>query len=198
MLSAIKPKLNPVILFFAKPLKSIDPNILTFLGLLPPIIFLWLMLSGHYLWALVSFLGLFFDTLDGAVARLSGKVSSFGAVLDSTFDRIADAIYIYAFVFAGLVRPELGFTVLLVSFLISYIRSRVELAGFGKFKLDVGLIERPERLILLFVALLSVRFLPGIFILGMNSAELIFVVLIILSLFTVGQRLLKAKELLVT
>jgi archaetidylinositol phosphate synthase len=185
-----------VILFFAKPFKAVDPNILTLLGLLPPVIFLWLMLSGHYVWALVSFLGLFLDTLDGAVARMTGKVSSFGGLLDSSFDRIADSIYIIAFVFAGFVAPWLGFTALVVSFLISYIRSRAELAGNSKFVLNVGIVERPERLILLFIALLLIRFLPAINIYGLNAAEIIFLILIILSTFTVGQRLLRAKQLL--
>ena len=99
MISAVKPKLNTLIIFFAKPFSQVDPNILTLLGLLPPMIFLYLIINGYYIWALVSFAGLFLDTLDGAVARLSGKTSQFGGLLDSTFVRFADSLYIFGFVF---------------------------------------------------------------------------------------------------
>ncbi len=196
MLSAAKPKLNPIIIFFAKPFKNVDPNILTFLGLLPPILFVYLMLTGHYIWALVSFLGVFFDTLDGAVARMSGKTSEFGGVLDSTFDRIADSLYIMAFVFVGFISPVLGFSTLLLSYLISYIRSRAELAGNARFKLDVGIIERPERLVFLALALIAARFFENISFYGWSLVELVFLLLIMLSLVTVAQRLRRAAQLL--
>src|ERR1700683_4995760 len=89
------------------------------------------------------------DMLDGVLARIKGTSGTWGAFLDSTMDRIADAG-----IFSGLViwffrgghNPLLGDVSLfcLVSgVLVSYTKARAE--GLG-LRCDVGLIERPERM----------------------------------------------------
>ncbi len=91
------------------------------------------------------------DMLDGAMARLSGGGTAFGAVLDATCDRIADGA-----VFAGLLwwaafgldSPSLVVATLIcliTSQVISYIKARAEASGLRG---DGGFIERPERLVI--------------------------------------------------
>ncbi|BBX22317.1 CDP-diacylglycerol--inositol 3-phosphatidyltransferase [Mycolicibacter terrae] len=95
-----------------------------------------------------------FDMLDGAMARLSGGGSAFGAVLDATCDRISDGA-----VFCGLAwwaafgmdSPPLVVATmicLVTSQVISYIKARAEASGLRG---DGGYIERPERLIIVLV-----------------------------------------------
>jgi CDP-diacylglycerol--glycerol-3-phosphate 3-phosphatidyltransferase len=95
-----------------------------------------------------------FDTVDGAMARESGGGTRFGAVLDATCDRISDGA-----VFCGLAwwaAFGLGSRALVVATLIclvtsqviSYIKARAEASGL---RCDGGLIERPERLIIVLV-----------------------------------------------
>jgi CDP-diacylglycerol--glycerol-3-phosphate 3-phosphatidyltransferase/CDP-diacylglycerol--inositol 3-phosphatidyltransferase len=91
------------------------------------------------------------DMLDGAMARLSGGGTAFGAVLDATCDRIADGA-----IFAGLLwwaafgmeSPSLVVATLIcliTSQVISYIKARAEASGLRG---DGGFIERPERLVI--------------------------------------------------
>ena len=90
-----------------------------------------------------------FDLLDGVVARTMGKVSKFGAFLDSVLDRYSDALI---FLGIGIYLSNDPLNVLLVSiafmgtFLISYARARAE--GLG-LTCTTGLMERTERIILL-------------------------------------------------
>jgi archaetidylinositol phosphate synthase len=155
------------------------------------------MLNHNYTLALIMFLGLFLDTIDGAVARMTGKTTAFGGFLDSSLDRVSDGLFICAFGFAGLVRFDLVIVVLFLSLFISYIRSRAELAGNGKVVLAVGIVERSERLIFLFSSLLLYILFPKSIIIGaFNIAEALFLILSILSFITVLQRIFAAKRLL--
>lgn len=91
------------------------------------------------------------DTIDGALARKRGTTSRFGAWLDSTCDRVADGAIFGALAlwFAGKGNDDvllaLTLFVLLASQVVSYAKARAE--GLG-FTCDVGIAERPERLIL--------------------------------------------------
>jgi len=108
--------------------------------------------TGH-LWygALVVWFFVLADMLDGAMARERGYGTRFGAVLDATCDRLGDGA-----VFCGLLwwvafglhdRPLAVATLicLVTSQVISYIKARAEASGLNA---DGGLIERPERLII--------------------------------------------------
>lgn len=146
--------------------------------------------------ALIVFLGNALDMLDGALARSQDKVTAFGNFLDATMDRISDALCITAFGFGGLVRWEITVALLIVSFLISYAKSRGELASGGQVSFAVGLIERPQRLITIFFALLLYVFFPGASYADFNMIESIFLILILLSIYTFLQRVFLAyKEL---
>lgn len=100
------------------------------------------------IWAFVMF-----DMVDGAVARAGGGGSRFGAVLDSSCDRIADAAVFSALAwwFARHDQPALlaaALLCLVLGSLTSYIKARAEGAGFS---CNVGIAERTERLIIVLV-----------------------------------------------
>ncbi|MEO9240452.1 MAG: phosphatidylinositol phosphate synthase [Jatrophihabitantaceae bacterium] len=101
-----------------------------------------------FVWAFVMF-----DMVDGAVARIGGLTSRFGAVLDSSCDRIADSAVFAAlgWWFARHDQPALLAATLLclvLGSLTSYIKARAEGAGFT---CNVGIAERSERLIIVLV-----------------------------------------------
>ncbi len=91
------------------------------------------------------------DMIDGAVARVAARTSRFGAFLDSVTDRYGEAAYltglIYYYAAAGDEWKTLTAAVVLSgSFLVSYVKARAQSLGEN---CDVGLMERPERMLLL-------------------------------------------------
>lgn len=121
----------------------------------------------------------FLDMLDGALARRTNRVTSFGAVLDSTLDRLAEGIMLLGILFLYAEEGSTGGillvgVVLLTSLLVSYIRARAEAVGIDCL---VGLFTRPERIIVLAL---------GLFI---NRLDIALAIIAAFSLFTIGQRL---------
>lgn len=89
----------------------------------------------------------FFDVVDGAVARVAGKVSKRGAFLDSTLDRLAE-VAIYLGLLAGGFSTGLWVVVALsFSLLVSYTRAKAD--SLGTSLSGVGIGERSERLLVL-------------------------------------------------
>lgn len=124
------------------------------------------------------------DLFDGTIARLTSSTGSrFGALLDSTLDRISDAMIFIALILfsvenAGswLFPLMLG---LLTGFLISYIKAKAESLSID---CEVGIAERSERLIILLTS-------TGLYGLGIDSAVIIGLwFLVLLNLITVFQR----------
>ena len=114
--------------------------------------------------AVMLFAGLF-DALDGAVARESNLMSSFGAFLDSTLDRLSEsAIFVgIVFLYASSSRPYealLAGVAMSFSLMTSYTRARAE--GLG-FECEIGLLERAGR-----VGILSLLSLTGFLIVGVG------------------------------
>jgi len=133
----------------------VTPNALTLLGLLATAAAGALIAHDRlHLAALGLVIAGAFDVLDGAVARLAGRVTPFGGVLDSTLDRYSDfAIF---FGCAWLVRDDLTmvavtFFALLGALLTSYVRARAE---HVIDKCTVGFFERGERCVFILVALI--------------------------------------------
>jgi CDP-diacylglycerol--glycerol-3-phosphate 3-phosphatidyltransferase len=125
------------------------------------------------------------DSLDGLLARHQGRVTSFGAFLDSTLDRLAEGVILGAigitFAQDGLDWPLAAcFVALTASFIVSYARARAE--GLGVAGSSAGLMGRPERLVIVGAGL----FLGGV---GDVLAVLMFI-LAALSLMTAGHRIL--------
>lgn len=143
--------------------------------------------TGHFL-AGTAVITLFVltDVLDGTMARTLGTTSRYGAWLDSTCDRAADAAVFgsLAWWFAHGGDDSLGqalaLVVLVTSSLVSYAKARAQ--GLG-FSCDVGIAERTERLVVVLAA--------G-FALGLGAPGTVMVValavLAVLTLVTVGQR----------
>jgi CDP-diacylglycerol---glycerol-3-phosphate 3-phosphatidyltransferase len=99
--------------------------------------------------AVMLFAGLF-DALDGAVARESGRMSAFGAFLDSTLDRFSEAaIFVGVIFFYAASQPYaalLAGVAMTFSLMTSYTRARAE--GLG-LDCEVGLLERAGRVVIL-------------------------------------------------
>ncbi|MCD6301049.1 MAG: CDP-alcohol phosphatidyltransferase family protein [Staphylothermus sp.] len=169
---------------------GLSPNIITLLTLLFSILaFLSAALySSSILLFTFILLSSIMDVLDGAVARASGKTTRFGAFLDSTVDRLADALIIYSLKFLGF-STDLIFILIIVSLMISYTRSRAESLGI---KMEgVGLIERAERLIIIMLIVLFSM-------LNQTIALILLYLLVILSLITLIQRIVYAYKTLRT
>jgi CDP-diacylglycerol--glycerol-3-phosphate 3-phosphatidyltransferase len=131
------------------------------------------------------------DSLDGVMARMSGRSTKWGAYLDSTLDRVADSC-----IFGGLVLwysgnghtpylAALALACLILGSVVSYAKARAE--GLG-MTANVGIAERAERLIIVAVAALLTGFgvpyvLPGaLWALGA------------LGLVTIGQRMITVRR----
>jgi CDP-diacylglycerol--glycerol-3-phosphate 3-phosphatidyltransferase len=151
---------------------GISPNIVTALGLLVALVTAWVLYTGHFF--LGGFLVLVsgaFDMLDGAIARISGRSTRFGAIFDSTFDRLSEAA-----LFLGLLayyanqgsfqEVVLIGAALVGSMMTSYVRARAE--GLG-LKCEVGLFTRPERVILLAIGLIFNQMLVILWIIAVLS-----------------------------
>ncbi|MDT0188424.1 CDP-alcohol phosphatidyltransferase family protein [Microbacterium sp. ARD31] len=101
-----------------------------------------------------------FDLLDGTMARMSGRVSMFGAFLDSTLDRIADAVVFGAVIlyFAGPGDSMFGAATalwcLVTGVSTSYARAKAESLGFTA---RVGIMERADRLVLLGISAIAAQ-----------------------------------------
>ena len=129
----------------------VNPNIITFIGMIITSSSAFVIPFNLFLGGILILVGGAFDLFDGILARVNGRVTKFGALLDSIFDRVSDG-----FIFIGIawyffknIDIEAFIVTLLcmvASFLISYVRARSE--GLG-ISCNVGIIERPERVILL-------------------------------------------------
>ena len=167
----------------------VTPNSITWLGFVLSIGAAVLVVTGHLFAAgWVVLVSGFFDMLDGALARLTNKATRFGAVLDSTLDRLAEAALLLS-ILVLYARGQLVAESLLVgiallsSVMVSYLRARVEALGI---ECRIGLFTRAERVIVLALGLLLSRF---------DYALIIALVIIVLfSFFTVGQRLFYARH----
>jgi CDP-diacylglycerol--glycerol-3-phosphate 3-phosphatidyltransferase len=160
-------RLVPVLRLF-----GLTPNMLTMIGLVITAASAVLIATGHLVeGGIVLLLAAVFDILDGAVARVTGKVYRYGAFLDSTTDRYAEGFtyiaLLYFYVANGhkTVEPMLVIAALNGSLLVSYVRARAQSLGFV---CDGGLLARPERVVLIVIGLLfpGALLLPVLWILG--------------------------------
>ncbi len=109
-----------------------------------------------------------FDTLDGALARVAKRSTTFGAFLDSTVDRYAEATLLLGLLIDATRRGDLlvsaaSYIVIVGSLMVSYTRARAE--GLG-LKCEVGIAPRPERVIILALGLILGLELPALILLA--------------------------------
>ena len=122
--------------------------------------------------------------LDGMVARASDRTSDFGAFLDSVLDRYSDAFLFMAsaWYLAGhneLTGAYISLITMAGAFFISYIRARAE--GLGR-ECKVGIMERPERVVLLSIGAITGLIIPALWI------------MLVLTHFTALQRLYHVRK----
>ncbi|MEU8106393.1 phosphatidylinositol phosphate synthase [Nonomuraea muscovyensis] len=165
MLKLLRPAMTRILTPLGRALvrRGIGPNAVTAIGTLGTVVSalvlfpLGLLTAG----ALVITVFVLFDLLDGVVARLGGKGgSTWGAFLDSTLDRVADAAIFSGLILFFISRDDVlmaavALFCLVAGTLVSYAKARAE--GLG-LTCDVGLAERPERLVVVLVA----TFLAGL------------------------------------
>lgn len=168
---------------------GLTPDMVTIIGTAGSVLAALILFPIGQLWwgAFTVFVFVLADMLDGAMARERGGGTRFGAVLDATCDRISDGA-----IFCGLLwwvafglhsSPLVVATMicLVTSQVISYVKARAEASGLNG---GGGLIERPERLILVLsgAGLSDLFSVPVLLDVGMWG-------LAVASLVTVGQRL---------
>jgi phosphatidylinositol phosphate synthase len=195
MLKALRPLLarllEPVAGVLART--PITPNALTIIGTVGVSAgALTLFPTGHlFAGTMVCWFFVTADMLDGALARVKGTTGVFGAFLDSTLDRVADAAVFGGlaawFVLGGHSRLMAGVALfcLVAGELVSYAKARAE--GLG-LRCDVGLAERTERLLIGLVA----AGLAGLGVPYVLSAGLW--VLAVASAITFGQRVFAVRK----
>ncbi|MEJ7762396.1 MAG: CDP-alcohol phosphatidyltransferase family protein [Thermomicrobiales bacterium] len=137
---------------------GLSANMLTVIGLALNIGVAVVIASGNPRWGgALLLLASAFDMADGAVARATNTMSRFGGFLDSTLDRYSEVV-VYLGVLIYLLSTgdaEVGAILVFIAsagaLLISYARARAEAAGYTA---SVGLVARPERIILLALCLI--------------------------------------------
>jgi len=182
LLTKFRSRFNNILGFIGNLIAKtgVEPIYLTFSSLVFALIGLTILViyRSINLYILFIILSSLMDSLDGYVARLMNKVSARGAFLDSTIDRVTDAVFIYSLTYIGFNHVEVLF-LLVVSYLISYIRARSESLGLSIE--GVGLIERSERVIFI-LAIFITRLINELI------SRVLFYILLILSILTLLHR----------
>lgn len=169
---------------FAQKL-NLSPSAITIGGFILACLGSYFLYFGNsFLGTFLLVLGAFADSVDGAIARRSKKVSPFGAFLDSTMDRFSDGA---PFVALGLTFANhsdkfglfLSFLALISSFGVSYAKARAESLGVKELG---GAFERTERWVVLILGLLTGFVKEALFIIFVGST------------ITVVQRVLETKK----
>jgi CDP-diacylglycerol--glycerol-3-phosphate 3-phosphatidyltransferase len=184
--------LTPLASFLIKV--GISPDVVTIVGTFGVCFCALFFYPRHeFFWGslLIAFFALF-DTLDGTMARLSGRSTKWGAYLDSTLDRVADSA-----IFGGLVLwysgngdtpylTALALACLILGSVVSYAKARAE--GLG-MTANVGIAERAERVVVVLTA-------TGLVGLGVPEVLLtvVLALLALASLITVVQRMLEVRR----
>lgn len=141
---------------------GLTPDALTLLGFAITVGGAGLIALQHWtIGGLVVLAGGIFDMFDGTLARATGRVSRWGAFMDSVFDRSGEAIVYMAIVVGAALDeharvPILATTAMGSAFMVSYVRARAEGLGFspGSGMAAVGLMPREVRLVILAIGLI--------------------------------------------
>jgi CDP-diacylglycerol---glycerol-3-phosphate 3-phosphatidyltransferase len=149
---------------------GITPNALTSIGFILTILTAVLLGFGYFLvGGIVLFFAGMFDMLDGSLARATDQSSKFGAFLDSTLDRYSESATFLALAFfystEATNRTELVliFLILVGSLMVSYTRARAEAL---QIECSAGMLQRPERVLLLIAGLVTGWMLPILWIMA--------------------------------
>ncbi|MBI4020329.1 MAG: CDP-alcohol phosphatidyltransferase family protein [Candidatus Aenigmarchaeota archaeon] len=154
---------------------GISPNQWTIISLLPAFIALYYLVQENFLAAAFFFLvSAFLDMVDGAVARVMGRVSNLGAYLDTVVDRYVEFLIILGLLFANLppayIYVTSGYPIPIAPLILlylfggmatTYVKAAAKEKGLIEgSELKGGLLERAERLIILFIGILLASVSP--------------------------------------
>jgi archaetidylinositol phosphate synthase len=195
LLNKFRENLQPVLekmgILFAS--MGLSPNALTLIGFITTIIAsiifglnslqLEPILNSSVVGSIMLLIAGFFDVIDGSVAKITKKTSKKGAFLDSTLDKISEAIIFLGIAIGELANPVLCLIAVSSSLLVSYTRSRAETLGLDLS--GVGFGERAERLLVLAI----MGFFPFSY-----SLEYGVIIVIVISIITVIQRVHKSLK----
>lgn len=179
-----------------------SPNGVTILGLIVTLISaIYISIGMLLVGGIVMLIGSALDLIDGGLARRLGKVSNFGALLDSVIDRFQEALVFFGILIYFLtgpcdsfmtgfdtcsIGPILAYSAFVGSVMVSYLRARSE--GLG-IDCKVGIMTRPERVIAVGIGLILSQWI---------SIVILFVLVIItvLGLYTTIQRIVHSSLML--
>jgi phosphatidylglycerophosphate synthase len=175
---------------------GLTPDALTLIGFAITVSGAALIALQHWtVGGIVVLAGGIFDMFDGTLARATGRVSRWGAFLDSVFDRAGEAIVYIGIVVGAAVAehtrvPILATAAMGSAFMVSYVRARSEGLGFtpGKGMAAVGLMPREVRLIILSIGLIFAD-APNI-----KALEATLAIITIGATLTVIQRILHVRS----
>jgi phosphatidylglycerophosphate synthase len=159
--------------FLDKPLSplarkiEINPNVLTVTGFVITTVAALVIPRNIRIGGILILLGGICDMLDGVFARVNGRATSFGAFLDSLLDRYSESFIFFSIAWHLAGRGDhagalLSIGTMVGALLVSYARARGEGLGIDTHE---GLMERPERIILLIFATLTGWLVPVLWIL---------------------------------
>ena len=181
---------TPAALFLGK--LGLTPDSLTLSGLVISGLAAFLASLGQ-LWGagLVLVFSSIFDLFDGALARATGRVTRFGALLDSVVDRVSEAIVLFGLLVYYVSRDVtagvlLVYLALAASIMVSYLRARSE--GLG-VDCEVGLMTRTERVVVLSAGMIAGHWVPNLLLAALATIAA-------LSIVTSVHRLLHARSAL--
>jgi CDP-diacylglycerol--glycerol-3-phosphate 3-phosphatidyltransferase len=169
--SKIGHRLDPYIYRVAKHLlgKNVNPNFLTFSGFVLNAGAAFLLAMGYMMGGGFAILGAgLCDLIDGPMARNQGRATPFGAFFDSVMDRYSDLIVLFGILLYYTVQGSMSIVVLasvvlIGTALVPYVRARAESVIE---KCAVGLLERPERIVLLALGAIFDLMVPVLWILA--------------------------------
>jgi phosphatidylglycerophosphate synthase len=140
----------------------LSPNAWTIISLLPAFAAVYYLMQADFLIAAALFiLSAFIDMVDGSVARVTGRVTRLGSYLDTVIDRYIEGIIVFGLMFAGLPGfygiPAYAwiFVYFFGSLMTTYAKAAAKEKDLTEGKeIKGGLLERAERLIILFLGIL--------------------------------------------
>jgi archaetidylinositol phosphate synthase len=170
---------------FAKT--GISPNGFTFFSLLASVASCYFFYERDILLGLVFIFAMaFLDMVDGAVARVTDRITRFGGVFDHTVDRYAEFFIILGVTLGNFVDWRISFFSLFGMLMASFVRGKAESIG-GLKSCTVGIAERQEKLGLFIIGVIGMYFHE-------QSLNIALIVVGILSHVTVIQRLEYARK----
>jgi len=176
---------------------GINPNVFSSIALV------WAVLAAYFIANMDMVSGLIFvilasiwDALDGGLARVTHKVTKFGNYLDAMIDRYVEIIILLGFAFSGFFIES--FLVVSGSLLVSYAKARTAIVvPIGNHEWPaIG--ERPDRLLLLVIAIIASIFLPDFTIFEFKILTTSFFLYLVAIIVYIGsiQRIFYAKKLI--